>query len=49
MNNRQEIYNQIQKVIEEFTNLDGYIRAEYFKKELLIEVFPDLTDETILK
>jgi undecaprenyl pyrophosphate synthase len=42
--NRQEIYDAIQKVIKECTNLDGHIRADNFRKELLIEVFPEIDD-----
>lgn len=45
---REEIYNEIKKVIKECTNLDGHIRAENFKKELLIEVFPDIHDGEVI-
>lgn len=48
METRLEIYNQIKKLIKESTNLDGKINAEYFKKELLIEIFPEITEEEVV-
>ncbi len=39
---RKEIFAEIMKVIKNWTNLDGKINAESFKKELLIEVFPEI-------
>ncbi len=42
METRKELFDEILKILDRETNLDGKITAKNLKKELLIEVFPDL-------
>jgi predicted DNA-binding protein YlxM (UPF0122 family) len=46
---RQAIYNEIKKVIEECTDYNGRINAVYLKKQILINVFPEITDDSVIK
>lgn len=44
---RKEIFWEIMKVVDESTDYHGEIRADYFKKELLIQVFSEIPLEVV--
>ena len=46
---RKDVFWQIMKVIDESTDYNGEIKADYFKKELLIQVFSEIPLEVINK